>query len=173
MLIYLQALDSEADRSKFERIYDRYRALMLRAARRIVSNQSDAEDTVHQAFLSLLEHLDLVSAVDSPQTRALVVLITERRAIDLVRTQQKVIPMEPEALAQGLAVPPTGHSVLADALLRLRAQDREVLLLRYALGYSAREIAKLLGMEHEAVRKRILRAKHALQAELEQEGVTI
>lgn len=50
MLIYLQMIESEADKSKFEQLYLKYRSLMLRVAMRILHNEQDAEDAVHQAF---------------------------------------------------------------------------------------------------------------------------
>ena len=55
MLIYLQALDSPEDRTRFEALYTAYRGLMFHAARRILNNDQDAEDAVHMAFLSLAE----------------------------------------------------------------------------------------------------------------------
>ena len=49
MLIYLAAISSDEDKSKFELIYRQYRNLMYYAANQILHNSSDAEDVVHQA----------------------------------------------------------------------------------------------------------------------------
>ena len=51
MLIYLQAIESEEERSKFEQLYFQYRGLMYHVAMRILNNPHSAEDAVHQAFL--------------------------------------------------------------------------------------------------------------------------
>ena len=53
MLIYLQMIESEEDKSKFEAIYNKYRYLMFSVANRVLNNQYDAEDAVHQAFISI------------------------------------------------------------------------------------------------------------------------
>ena len=50
MMIYLQMIDTPEDRSKFEFLYMEYRGLMFHVANKILHNEQDAEDTVHQAF---------------------------------------------------------------------------------------------------------------------------
>ena len=61
MLIYLAAISSDEDKSKFELIYRQYCNLMYYAANQILHNSSDAEDVVHQAFLKIVEILDTIS----------------------------------------------------------------------------------------------------------------
>ena len=43
LMYYLQTIESAEDRSKFERIYLRYRKLMFYVARNILRNDEDAE----------------------------------------------------------------------------------------------------------------------------------
>ena len=52
MIVYLQMIDTPEDRSKFEQLYLEYRGLMFHAANQILHNEQDAEDAVHQAFLT-------------------------------------------------------------------------------------------------------------------------
>ena len=66
MLIYLAAISSDEDKSKFELIYRQYRNLMYYAANQILHNSSDAEDVVHQAFLKIVEILDTISERNRP-----------------------------------------------------------------------------------------------------------
>ena len=56
---------------------------------------------------------------------------------------------------------------------RLREDYRSVLLLRFAEGYTNREIAQLLGRTPGAVGVLISRAREALRKELEKEGYSI
>ena len=85
VLIYLSMIESEDDKSKFEIIYERYRGLMFYTAMRILNHEQDAEDAVHQAFVSIIENLDKISEPECPKTRAYVVIITERKALDIAR----------------------------------------------------------------------------------------
>lgn len=167
MLIYLQMIESEEDKTRFEALYDRYRCLMFSAANRILNNPTDAEDAVHQAFVSIIENLDRIREVDCPQTRSYVVIITEHKAIDQIRARRHIAEeAEIDALA-GLEIPLPGDGGLADAMAKLPARYREVLLLRFDNGYSTREIAKMLDMKEDSARKLIWRSKEALRKRLD------
>lgn len=170
MLMYLSMIETPDDKVKFERIYNRYRNLMYHVAYKVLSNHYDAEDAVHQAFVAIIRHLEKISDIDCPQTRSYIVLITERKAIDLIRTRhsEKVIPLNEDLI--GIEIPAPGDHGLADALAKLPAHYREVLLLRFDNGYSSKELAQMLGMTESGVRKLIGRAKNALGCILEEES---
>mgnify|MGYP004680094599 CR=1 FL=1 len=169
MIIYLQMLDTAADQDKFERLYLRYKNRMFAVARRILRSEQDAEDAVHQAFLSIIENFEKISEIECPETRAYIVIIVERKAIDIIRGRKRFADEFDEELA-GLEFPLPGDHGLADAMARLPARYREVLLLRFDCGYTAAELADMLEMKPPAVRKLIWRAKAALALELEKEG---
>ena len=173
MLIYLQMIETEEDRTKFAQLYDRYLQEMFRLARRILNSDADAEDAVHQSFLALIRHLDCIQAVDSPQTRAYIAVITEHKAIDILRAGRRAVCLEDMDELPGLDLPAPGDLGLADAMARLPARYREMLLLRFDQGYSVREIARMLDSAPDAVRKAIWRAKQMLHSELEKEGVVL
>ncbi len=172
MLIYLAAISSDEDKSKFELIYRQYRNLMYYAANQILHNSSDAEDVVHQAFLKIIEILDTISEIKSHKTRSLIVTITERKAIDLYRSKSRaaVLPLD-ETYTGSVSADEIEHmaesDAIAAAIAALPARYREVLLLRYDNGFSYSEIAKALDMTEAAVRKTVQRAKEALQRTLQ------
>ena len=173
MLIYLQMIESDEDKSKFEAIYLKYRYLMFSVANRILENRYDAEDAVHQAFVSILNNLEKIKEADSPETRAYVVIITENKAIDIVRTRRRFTGGEPEEALHGVEIRLPGDGGLADAMAGLSARYRNALLLRFGYGYGTRELARLMGMTESAVQKLIWRAKKALKKQLERgEGET-
>ena len=64
----------------------------------------------------------------------------------------------------------TQDDFVLDAFRRLPYPDRDLLLLRYRHGYSAREIAGMLDMKYETVKKYIQRAKERLAARLNEEA---
>lgn len=173
MLIYLQMLETEEERSRFEQLYRRYARLMFHVAFQILQNQQDAEDAVHQAFLSILKNFEKISQVECPKTRSLLVIIVERKSIDLLRARSRRPEGELDEEAPGLAVPLPGDGGLADAMAKLPARYREVLLLRYDNGYSTKEIARLLDMTRPAAQKLLWRAKEALRKSLEEEGMPV
>lgn len=173
MLIYLAMIDSPNDQAKFERVYNKYRYLMLHVAYKILQNHHDAEDAVHQAFISIIENIDKISEVNSPKTRSYIVIITERKAIDLLRKIQKRQTLEFNEDISGVEIPFEMDNPIAAAIAKLPLQYREVLLMRYYNGFSAKEIASIISMSDSGVRKLIVRAKKALQELLEKEGEVV
>ena len=167
MLIYLQMIESEEDKSKFEKLYNQYRHLMFSVANKILNNQYDAEDAVHQAFVSIIDNLDKIKEVDCPKTKAYVVIITENKAIDIIRSKKHIIEDELIDTLYGLEIPMPGDGGLADAMAKLPARYREVLLLRFDNGYKTKEIAKMMNMTEGSMQKLIWRAKDALHKQLE------
>lgn len=58
MLIYLSLIEEDAEREKFEMLYDAYRNLMFFLANEILGDTQDSEDVVHQSFLKIIGILD-------------------------------------------------------------------------------------------------------------------
>ena len=173
MLIYLQMIESEEDKSKFLEIYNQYKYLMFSVANRILKNDYDAEDAVHQAFVSIIDNLNKIDAIDCPETRSYVVIITENKAIDIIRSRKHLAGEELNDAIHGIEIPLPGDNGLADAMAKLPARYREVLLLRFDNGYNTKELAKMLDMTRGSVQKLIWRAKNALKKQLEKDGETI
>lgn len=172
MLPYIQAIESPQERLLFADLYAAYAGRMLALARQKLRDPSDAEDAVQQAFLSLAEHFPRLSRLPRPQLEAYLVVVTERKCIDLLRRRGRLdgAPFDEETAL--VSPPPCGEPV-ADAMARLEPACREVLLLRYAFGYSTRETSALLDISFAAAQKRLQRAKAALRTELEKEGISV
>lgn len=171
MLVYIQMIDAPEEKDKFERLYLKYRDLMFYIANKILQNQQDAEDAVHAAFLSIAENVEKVSTPDCPKTKGYIVTITENKAIDLYRKKKR----HPKALlleeTAGLEVSYEGSHAIAHCLARLSSRDRDILMLRYRYGYTAREIAKMLNLSEANANKRIQRAKERLEKLCKEEGL--
>ncbi len=163
MLIYLQLIDDPRDRSKFERLYHKYRCLMYHVAYKILGNDQDAEDAVQEAFLTIAKNMQKISAVERPKTRAYIVTITESKAIDLYRRKQKHPAGELIEELAGLTVEYDGSDDLARCMAKLPARYREFLLLRHAHGYTVKEVAKMMDMSVAAAYKLEQRAKKKLE----------
>lgn len=176
MLLYIQMLETPEEKSKFEQLYLGYRNLMFYVANGILHNRQDSEDVVHESFLKIIKIINKIENPKCPQTRSLIVIITERTAIDLYRRHQKVtvIPLDEEQLClpSSIGIETTEKKTdLALAIAKLPAKYRAVLLLRYDHGFSEAEIAQILSMSVDNVHKTIQRAKKKLERIFkEQEG---
>ena len=172
MLLYLAAIQEPEDREKFRVLYTNYRGLMFHVARRILGNDQDAEDAVHNAFEKIIEQIEKISHPDSPKTKAFVVTIVEHKAIDLYRKKQRrgeaPLVEEISGIDPG---PQEDASPLAQCILRLPGRYREFFRLKYELGYSTREAGQLMGLSWAAARKLEQRAKEKLRALCQEEGI--
>ncbi len=171
MFLYLAMIDSDADKSKFEILYSEYKNLMYYTANRILCNSSDTEDVVHQAFSKSSKFWIPFLHQGVTKTGALLVTITEHKAIDLYREKQRrnVLPLAEEYIGAAPAAEIerlAARDALAAAIASLPPRYRSVLLLRYDCGYSNAEIANILDTTEPNVRKLIQRAKEKLSAAL-------
>lgn len=171
MFIYLSMIDSSERKLKFEVIYERYRKLMFYTANSVLGDTRDSEDIVHDAFLKIIEIIDNIGDPKCPQTKALIVTITENKAIDLYRKRQAktILSFEEEYIGvpeQSAIEQIEENEILVKAIALLPGKYREVLLLKYAHGYSMEEIAVMLSMSKENVKKTIQRARKKLGAHL-------
>lgn len=87
LTIYLSLLDTPEDKDKLRAIYEKYHDLMMGVAFKVLGNEHDAQDAVHQAFLTLIKNLEIISRVECPETRRFCVIITRSRCLDMLRYQ--------------------------------------------------------------------------------------
>jgi len=69
--------------------------------------------------------------------------------------------------------PVTEGSDIAKAIANLSPSDSRLLMWRFDVGLTTKEIAKILGKKEGTVTRAITRAKERLAKELEKEGVSI
>lgn len=162
MFVYLMMIDSKADRSKFEKIYLKYKNLMYHVAYKILQNKEDAEDAVHQAFIKIAEHIEEIEEPICPKTRGYVVIIVENKAIDIYRKRMRHPTLELYEATAGMTIEYSGSNELAHCMSKLSGVYREVILLKYKFGYTNDEVAKILGISKSNAIKIDQRAKKQL-----------
>lgn len=173
MLIYLQMIETNEDKSKFEQIYEAYRGLMFHVAFKILSQKEDAEDAVHHAFVKIAENITKISDPVCPKTKAFVVIIVENRAIDILRSRNRRHEVSFDTIDYGIPVRTENEDSLAERILKLPAKQRQVIWLKYYHGYSLREIAPVLNMSLAAAIKTDQRAKKNLKTLYEEEDKSL
>lgn len=171
MLIYMLMIDSPDDQSKFEKLYNEYKGLMFYVANSILHNEQDAEDAVHHAFVKIAENIEKINEAVCPKTKGYVVTIVENRAIDLYRKKNRHASVELNEEITGVSVEYSGSNGLTKCILKLPANYREMILLKYYHGYSSKEIARMLGISEANAIKLDQRAKKKLLEFCKEEGI--
>lgn len=176
LCLYLSLLETQEDKDKFERLYEKYSPLLKHVALQILQDEHLAEDAVHNAFLKIIKNFYEIGDISCHKTRHFLVIVTEHVAIDMLRKDrhapyadyEKVAPtlFRPQELLDGIAV-----QELVAAIKSLPEIYRTVLELHAYHGMSERQIAAVLNTSYTAVRKRLERARAMLAAIIqEQEG---
>jgi len=169
MLIYLQLIETDEDKTKFEKVYETYCGLMFHTAFKLLSQKQDAEDAVHHAFVKIAENITKISEPVCPKTRAFVVTIVENRAIDILRSRNRHQEIPLDTMVYGIPVQAEEGDILSELILKLSAKQRQVIWLKYYHGYSLREIASMLNMSLAAAIKTDQRAREKLESMYEKE----
>ena len=136
-------------------------ALVLRLASVLGGDHRAAEDLVQEAFARAWRGLP--EGLDAGQQRAWLRRTSRNLAVDELRRRNRR-PTQPieclnhlHATAEEAGAPDAAR----EALARLSAHERFVLLLRFEAGFTHAEIAQLLESTEEAARKRVSRARTA------------
>lgn len=171
MLLYLQMIESPKDKIKFEQIYLKYRRYMFQVASEILQNNQDAEDAVHNAFLSVAKNISKISDLDCPKTRGFLVTIVRSKSIDILRDHKKHISEEMDEDTIGKILPDWHEHDLMWCIDQLPSRYRECILLKYSQGYTTKEVAKIMDISFEAASKLVQRAKKRLNELCRREGI--
>lgn len=91
LISYLAMIGTQHEKSEFVKLYERYRKFMHYAAKRILGDDSLAEEAVQEAFLRIAKNFGKVSDVDQSATKKFVLIITENAAKTLYRRESRHI----------------------------------------------------------------------------------
>ena len=180
--VFIMAIENDDDRIFVAELYTRCQPAMQRRALSILKNESDAEETVHEAILRVIRHLEKVRMIPRDEVLYYLVTVTETASIDLYRKRQResraTIGNEND-WAEHL----TDDNTAEQTMLRLEQREllerclahlpqREIDLLNYAytLELSSKEITRLTGLAPGNVRQILTRARRKVLAAYIEKG---
>lgn len=146
----------------FEAAYTEYADMLYRLALSNVGNRADAEDAVHDVFVSYCNASPKFS--DKGHEKAWFIRSTVNRCRDLLRRHKirEYTPLHDPDLPEPAAETEGNADVFA-CLSCLDEKYRSVVTLHYLEGYSVDEIAHILRLSRSAVKMRLLRARESLK----------
>lgn len=167
--MFIYTFDTEGEKSKFEKIYRKYRDMLYMCALGIVKNSADAEDVLHDAFIKIAKNIKQVDGIDSKSTAAYLAVITKNTAYDRLRRLKRLneTPIEDcllaadDALIEEIAEK-TEYKDLIAAVKSVPAPYNEVLFLHYVNEMSVKKTAALLGRKVSTVKMQLVRGKKLL-----------
>ena len=170
----LVALASAGDAEAFGALYDRYQPEIVRYLTNRLRNMDVAEDLAQQVFLKAWQAIPRYQQRGTP-FKAWLYRMAHNQMVDHFRTSRPTtdldgIEVPEEPVAEALVLKQELHGRLREALERLSEDHRDVLVLRFLMEKSAREIGEIMGRKEVTVRGLQMRALRALRTEIEQMG---
>lgn len=170
--LYLMLIDDESDKSKFEKVYYKYRTLMHHVALKTLHDDRLAEEAVQEAFFRVARNFHKVSDIDDIRTRNFLAMITQRVAVTMAEKEAKhTAAGEEDVEKMDTAIDDTAfahysRNELMQAITQLPEIYKQVLYLQGVYEYTNAEIAGLLGISTETVKKRVQRGRKILKERL-------
>lgn len=158
---------SEGDTTALTVVYDCMARQMFALALTIVKNYADAEDTLQETFLKVIESISTYRKEGN--ARAWLLSITRNTAIDILRKKKGTVSVEDVDILpkeQPVKADFDDKLILNEALMSLEQEDREIIVLKIVSGLRFREISELIGLPLTTVQKRYQRTLKKLKTEL-------
>jgi RNA polymerase sigma factor (sigma-70 family) len=176
----LVELVAQRDADALEALYERYGRPAFSLARRILTEETLAQDVVQEVFLSLWRDAHRFDAGRGTVATYLLSM-THHRAVDVVRREEKLrrwrtsdegleLEPDPKVGVEDEVEASERRAEVRAALGELPAAQREALLLAYFGGYTQREVAALVGVPLGTVKTRMAAGMRKMKASLRDAG---
>lgn len=144
-------------------IVEAYGDLIFRIALQHTGNVQEAEDITQEAFMAMLKKMPFESA---EHAKRWLIRVTVNKCKDYYKSaRRKNLPLDENINATYFQ-----QTDGLEELGKLEPLDRNIIYLFYYEGYSAKEIAKMIGKTRNAVNIRLSRARDALRDLLDEGG---
>lgn len=158
---------AEGDQDALGRLYDRFSAVMMAVARRMLRSERDAEDLVHDIFLEVWKKAGTYDAARG-SVKAWMLVRTRSRALDRLKSPgyARVVALDESSEEPSVSTDATAGAdgnIAKAALDELGDDSRRILELAYFDGLSLSEIAVKLQLPLGTVKSRLGRALQKLR----------
>lgn len=148
-------------------LYNKYQKLMFWTACDVLHDDYLAEDVVQEAFLKIINNIERIGDVNSPETKNYLNIAAKNMAIDRYRrrtagAQREIFSEDVDALDEmeaDFSFEEQEGNRIQDILNALPETYRDVCLLKYLKNMENKEIAETLHMREGTVRQKLSRGK--------------
>ena len=148
---------------RIEDILNTYGDLLYRTGMMILGNPHDMQDVLQEVMIKCMKKMP--DFCDKEHEKAWLLRVTINSCKDILRFRSRHQYLDIETLdIESVEAQEEG---LVQEIAHLPHKWRVVLVLHYVEGYSLKEIADILAITENAVKKRMQRAKNALKKRLE------
>lgn len=178
--IFILAIEDDADRIFMINLYEQCQKAMYYQALDILHDHGEAEDTVHDVLVKLMDRIPMLKTIPESQLLPYALTVTKTTAIDRWRSRNKVHVGVNDCISDYESSAAEEHEkafinmervdILSRGLEKLSERDRDILKYRYLLDMGDEEIAGILGIKPSSVRMYLTRARKNAFAIFDSEG---
>ena len=186
LTFYLSLIDDESDRRSFEVLYNSYRKQMLSVARSVLSNDSEAEDIVHDVFVKIAsKHMATIKTLPKEEdVRNYLLKATKNTALNHTKKRSRdslslntvlefnagsTTALTDEQFLE-IVFAKLEHEKLINALCALDLKYREVIYYHFVLEMPVPKVAEVLNRKSGTVKMQLVRGKKLLLSQLGYDG---
>ena len=172
LLTMIMAIENDEDRAIILNIYEHYYKAMYYKAYDILHDAGDAEDTVQDTILKLMQNIDTLKTIPAEDRVAYVMVAAKSTAINYWNARKRKNEKSHLGFAvdaaetignqhceDDITVRIEDADRISQCLDRLSQHDRDVLIDRYVLDLDISEIAEKMNIEQVSVRANLSRAR--------------
>jgi RNA polymerase sigma-70 factor, ECF subfamily len=168
--ILLESLD-EVEQDFVKNIYTEYGKTVYAIAYDIVGNKDDAGDVLSQVMIKVIKNLTNFTGKSRKEIRSLIVIYSRNTVIDIYRQNKRRMNKEDneepdikdyDTDIEKLILSDETAKIIAEALLKLDPEYKDIILLKYVHGYKSSKIAELFNITEDNVNTKLHRAKKQL-----------
>jgi len=159
----------EGQRAAAGGLVDRYQKRLYNLALRLLANAQDAEDVTQTVFLNAFMKLRTFD----PRYRffSWIYRMTVNESLNMLKRRKQTVALEdaPDTPVPGTDRPRETEDRVGKALLRLKPDDRAVVVLKHFVFFSYEEIADALEIPVKTVKSRLFTARERLRLMLREQ----
>ena len=156
------------DKNAFKDLITFYQNDLYRIARSRLNSEDDIADAIQETILKAYQSIHRLSKSESFKSWLLKILINNCN--DIYKRNKKILEYEIVANELEKSVNFESNLEFMNLMKVLDISERTICILYYQDGYSTKEIANIVNMNHNTVRSKIMRAKQKLEKNLK-EGI--
>lgn len=151
--------------AEIRELVDKYSSLIFRISYCILCNRDDAEDAVQETFLKYFTKAPEFNSEEHRKAWLIKVSANTSKNMLMLRMRREAVNIED---VEDIGISENDYEIF-ELIMSLPAKYKIVLTLYYVEGYKCREIAEIINISEDAVRKRLQKGRELLKKEFEME----
>lgn len=150
---------------EIKELVDKYSSLIFRISYCILCNPEDAEDAVQETLLKYITKAPEFNGEEHRKAWLIKVAANISKNMLMFRLKRETVNLDD---IENIGIGENDYETF-ELIMSLPANHKVVMTLYYVEGYRSAEIAEIIGISEDAVRKRIQKGRELLKKEFEKE----